>query len=152
VLVTDRTTPLSGATGHCVQISAHSARCIDLSGIDTVDANFSMDAPGSSFTLVPGSDASAAPMFYMLQTSNGDDTVSIPVSRGGDFGTLGGNDTLTIGDPTGVRGMQINAGAGDDHVRLTTADWGTLDCGDGIDDAQVVAPRAGVTGCETVTP
>jgi hypothetical protein len=91
-------------------------------------------------------------MFYQLQTSEAGDTVTIPVSRGVRVGTLGGNDTITAGDSTTVRGTIINSGAGDDHIRLTTADWGSLDCGDGIDDAQVVAPRFSLTGCETVTP
>jgi len=157
VLVTDTATPLSGATGRCVQISANSARCIEPDGIDTVDASLGPGTgrgTGDSFTVDPGSDGSAAPMYYFLQTSEANDTVSIPVSRGMEIATLGGNDTITAADPSGVRLIRIWAGAGNDRVRLTTTAAGTLDCGDGIDDAQIVGAiqRLSITGCEKVTP
>lgn len=157
VVVTDTATPIAGVSGRCVQLSPNSARCIEPNGIDTVDATFNPNdgrGGGDSFTVDPGSDGSAAPMFYFLQTSEANDTVTIPVSRGARIGTLGGNDTITVGDPTGTRGMVINGGAGNDHIRLTTADWGDVYCGDGIDDLQVVGDiqRFYITGCEKVTP
>jgi hypothetical protein len=151
VLVTDAATPLGDVSGGCVRVTANSARCTALNGVDTVNATLGSGG-GDGFTLDPGPTGLATPMDYFLQTGDGDDHVSIPVSRGLAISSLGGSDTITAGDPSTVRNVLIRAGAGDDHVRLATAAAATVDCGDGSDSALVVGPRASTLGCEAASP
>ena len=73
-----------------------------MNGIHTVDASLGSGG-GDSFTLDPGPSGSATPMEYVLQTSDSNDRVSIPVSRGTEIWTLGGNDTLAVNDPAWTR-------------------------------------------------
>src|SRR4051795_6174453 len=56
VVVTDTRTPFAEVTGRCVQLSPNSVRCIELNGIDTVEATFNPNdghGPGDSFTVDP---------------------------------------------------------------------------------------------------
>jgi hypothetical protein len=151
VLVTDAATPLGDVSGGCVRVTPNSASCTALNGIDMVNASLGSGG-GDSFKLDPGPTGLATPMDYYLQTSEGDDNVSIPVSRGMTIWSLGGNDTITANDPSSVRNILIRAGAGDDRIQLTTAAVATVDCGDGSDIAQIVGTRASTIDCEAVTP
>jgi hypothetical protein len=151
VLVTDAAAPLADVSVGCVRVTANSARCTALNGIDTVDATLGSGA-GDGFTLDPGPTGLATPMDYYLQTSDGDDHVSIPVSRGLSISALDGNDTITAADPSTVRNVAISAGAGDDRIQLATNAVATVDCGDGSDSALAVGGRVWTVDCEAVTP
>jgi hypothetical protein len=150
VVVTDTATPLGDVSIGCVRINANSARCTALNGIHTVNASLGSGG-GDSFTLDPGASGSLTPMEYVLQTSDGNDRVSIPASRDTEIWTLGGNDTISTTDLAGNRDL-IKAGAGNDRIQLTSSSVATVDCGDGNDSAQVVGNPASTTDCEKVTP
>jgi hypothetical protein len=154
VVVTDRTTPLSPRMGNCLQLDPHSVRCIALNGIDEIDADLGDAASGSSFELIPGRSGYATPMTYLLNTRDGDDRVTIPSSRGiTGMWTGGGSDAIDVTDPSGVWSDNIKSGPGDDQIKLTTPGSGSVDCGDGIDTAQIVGTtRIFTENCETLTP
>ena len=149
VEVRDATTPLSVDTAGCVLIDAHTARCTAPQGFGNVYANL---GPGgdSSFTLEPGATGAATPLDYQVWTHDGDDRVSIPLSRGVSVDTHGGADTIDVADQDAWYG-RISAGAGDDRVRLTAPRTKVdVDCGDGIDVAVILSTASTNTGCETV--
>lgn len=147
ITVTDAAGPLEGVSSDCVLLAANSARCTAADGFDLVDAN----GP-SAVDVSPASTGTLTPIDYEVITTDGSDTVSIPASSSATVETLGGNDTITVGNTQPQSGYtEIDAGPGDDQVTAYGLTGG-VDCGDGTDSATALfVTPVGVRNCETET-
>jgi hypothetical protein len=151
VVVRDAATPLSDATDGCVRIDANSARCTAPSGF--ADFTADLGPGGGRFTVDVHGSGLVTPMWYSILTRDGDDDISIPVSRGLTIDTNSGNDTIAASNPSTTSPVLIRSGAGDDEVRLASAATvSEVNCGDGSDSAVIVATATTNTNCESVTP
>ena len=150
LVVRDAATALGDVSGSCERLSAHAARCTWPQGIDWVDAF--LGSGNDSFRSRLGRSGARTPIGYGITTGDGTDTVRIPVSKGASIFTEGGNDVIAVGQQSYFEGITVYAGAGDDKVRAVNAGPGSVDCGDGNDQAVIVSALTGNTNCETATP